>query len=300
MLKRLEKFFKREGVEYKKEVELAEYTTVKAGGRCEYMIFPEKNKLSRILKKLNEECEFFVLGGGSNLLVSDRGFRGVVINTQKIDELKVIKETEKEVSVYAGCGVRINRILSFCLKHDFSGLEFLAGLPATVGGIVKMNAGAFGSSVSEVVRSVELWTGSEIEKIVLSEKDWGYREFKREGVIIGIEFVFKKAERNAVAKRIKKFLKERLKKQPLGSRSFGCAFKNPPGEFAGRLIELAGLKGYRIGGAEVSKKHANFIINTGNATASDIINLIKLVQKKVLEKFDILLEPEVKLVGCEL
>ncbi len=299
MKENFEELLNKRKIEYVKDVKLKEYTTAGVGGKCDFMVFPRKEDLSFLWNVIKEK-DFFVLGGGSNLLVSDSGFKGVVINTLKMNELKVIEEGEKEAVIYAGAGVRINKILSICLKKGFSGFEFLAGVPASAGGAVKMNAGAFGSSVSRIVKSVEIFKEGRVEKITPSEKDWDYREFKREGIIVGVEFLLKKTKKEEVLEKVKSFLAERITKQPIGKKSFGCAFKNPQGEFAGKLIELAGLKGFRIGGAEVSTKHANFIINTSSATAEDMLSLIKLVRKVVFEKFGILLEPEVKLVGCEI
>ncbi len=294
-----EKFLKKIGVFYKKEESLAPYTTIKIGGPCSFMVFPEKEEeVIEVLKFLDEaEIKSFLLGGGSNLLVCDDGFEGVVLNLKRFKGIKIMSD-EKGFLLKVKAGTLLNQVLSFCLKEGFGGLEFLAGIPATIGGMVKMNAGAFGTTMSDCVRSIKIYRNGKIDTLKAKDDLWSYRMFKEKGTILEIEIKVARKDKEEIKNSILKFISLRKEKQPFINRTFGSVFKNPPQDYAGRLIEACGLKGYRIGDAEISKKHANFIVNLGKAKAKEVLKLIKLAQQAVWKKFNIKLEPEVRFLGC--
>jgi len=293
---------KKLGIEYVKNKPLKDYTTIGIGGPCKFLIFPKN--LEEFLEVIYE-CErcgekIFILGCGSNLLVSDQGFSGVVMSLKAINDIEVLAEEEKYVRLKVGAGMRISKILGLQVRHGLEGLEFLAGVPATVGGCVKMNAGAFGKEIKDFVERIWLIKDGVVNEVVPKEEDWDYRKFKQEGVIFEVELKFLKASVEKVKNNIKEVVESRRAKQPILKKTFGCAFKNPSGDFAGRLIERAGLKGFRIGDARISPIHANFIENLENATAKQVIELMKVVIDKVYKNFETILEPEVKFLGCGL
>ena len=295
-LNKITELFQKKGIKCIEKERLEKYTTIKIGGIADLVVFPQSIEDVIYLLDIcyNENIKFFLLGGGSNLLINDREIKGVVVVLRDLKGIELVKENGEEVIVRALAGTMVNNFLRFCLKHELTGLEFLAGVPATIGGAVKMNAGAFGKEISEIVKKIKLWEGNEIFWYEPKENDWEYRNFKKEGVILEVELSLKKENKGTVGNKIKKIMRERLKKQPLGKRTFGSVFKNPQGDFAGRLIEECGLKGKRIGDACFSPKHANFIENLGKATFDDVNQLIKIAQKEVFKKFNIFLEPEVK------
>ncbi len=298
----LEKRLKEKGIFYKKEEVLAPYTTIKIGGPCSLMIFPKtKEEILEILEYLEKEnIHSFILGGGSNLLVADEGFDGVVLTLKEFKGMEIVKEKEKEVILKIKAGTLVNALISLCLKEGFSGIEFLAGIPATIGGTIKMNAGAFGNTISSFVRTIEIYKNNKLFILKSEENLWDYRVFKEEGAILEVELKLKKMKKERIKEKVKEYIQKRKKNQPFSKKTFGSVFKNPPNDYAGRLIDACGLKGYRIGDAEISEKHANFIVNLGKAKAKEVLKLIKLAQDKVFEKFNIKLEPEVKFLGCSL
>lgn len=278
---------------------LARHTTIRIGGLCSLMVFPRKKvELIEILKILEEErYPYCVIGGGSNLLISDEGFRGVVVCLKNFRGIEKIEETGEKINFRVSSGTMINELVSMGLKGGFEGLEFLACVPATVGGAVKMNAGAFGKSISMFVKKVLLYNKGNLEEILETENLWEYRKFKKEGIVVEVELEFYKREKELIKRRVLEYLEKRKKTQPIEKRTFGSVFKNPPCYYAGQLIEACGLKGYRVGEAEVSKKHANFIVNLGKAKARDVLKIMKVCKRRVYEKFKVNLEPEVKFLG---
>ncbi len=301
-LKELDKKLAELKIVFKADEPLAPYTSIKIGGPCKRMIFPEKEEvLLEILSFMErEEIPFFVLGGGSKLLVADEGFDGVVINLCKMRNLEIIKKNGEKVFIKALAGTKINEIIAFGIREGFGGIEFLGGIPASLGGAIKMNAGAFGKSMSQIVKCVNLYRNGEIKTVECSSELWDYRRFKEEGIIVSAEIELRKMEKEEIKSIIREYLKKRKKTQPFSEKTFGSVFKNPPEHYAGKLIEDCNLKGYQIGGARISEKHANFIVNLGNAKALDVLQLIKLAQKKVFKKFGIKLEPEVNFLECSL
>jgi len=279
---------------------LDKYTSFGIGGPADIMVFPEGAADVRAALRLcrEERVPYLVLGGGSNLLVRDGGFRGVVLHLEGVfTQLNV-----EGKRVWAGAGVRLSRLVAFCSKLALSGVECLAGVPGTVGGAVRGNAGAFGGSIADHLVAVRLLTREGDEHVFSRDRmEFSYRRSSLpEGcVILEAAFDLEQGDTGEIRRRISANLVQRNRGQPVEWRSAGSVFKNPPGEYAGRLVEKAGLKGVRVGGACISPKHGNFIINLGGATATDILALIDLMQRQVREKMQVELELEVRVVGEE-
>jgi len=277
---------------------LGKYTSFGIGGPADIMVFPEGAADVRAALRLcrEEGVPYLVLGGGSNLLVRDGGFRGVVLHLEGVfTQLNV-----EGKRVWAGAGVRLSRLVAFCSKLALSGVECLAGVPGTVGGAVRGNAGAFGGSIADHLVAVRLLTREGDEHVFSRDRmEFSYRRSSLpEGcVILEAAFDLEQGDTGEIRRRISANLVQRNRGQPVEWRSAGSVFKNPPGEYAGRLVEKAGLKGVRVGGACISPKHGNFIINLGGATATDILALIDLMQRQVREKMQVELELEVRVVG---
>jgi len=275
---------------------LAKYTTFKIGGLADIYIEPnsvdELVNLIRYLKR--EEVDFVVLGNGSNVLISDDGFRGAVINLESgLNFIRVEGEC-----VVAGAGVKLSKFVDFCIENGLRGVEMLAGIPGTLGGAIIMNAGAYSGEISDYLVDVDVIRGFDLVRLKKDECGFGYRTSNlTDDIIVQARFKFPPGDVEEMKKIRREILIKRNQSQPVNFPNAGSIFKNPPGDFAGRLIEQAGLKGIQIGGAQISEKHANFIINKGNATAKDVLELIKLARSKVYEKFGIMLELEIKLIG---
>lgn len=256
--------------------------------------------LQRIVSFLvREKIPYLVVGHGSNLLVKDDGFNGVAIILREL-LAKAEPNGKSERVVLAGGGLPISELLAYCKGVGLGGLEFLSGIPGTTGGAVAMNAGAWGCEVGSRVQEVQIVTSKgKIEALARSRLKFKYRALSipRGAIIIRVRFELKQESPEAVIGKISAYLKKRKETQPTGYPSGGSIFKNPPQDYAGRLIEKIGLKGKRVGGAMISPKHANFIINTGGAKAADILALMDLAQKKVKDQMGIELEPEIKVIG---
>jgi UDP-N-acetylmuramate dehydrogenase len=280
---------------------MAQYTTFRIGGPVEaFFEATEIEALRDLIACLNRQgIPYLVLGWGSNLLVKDRGLEGVAIRLG--GEMALLGEARLHAGILeAGAGLSISALLRFCRRRGYGGLEFLAGIPGTVGGAVLMNAGAFGKELGPEVEEIHTITPlGEMVSLNRSTLQFGYRCLGLEEghVITGACLRVHPDNREGVTARIRSYLKKRTTTQPLEFPSAGSIFKNPPNDYAGRLIEKAGLKGKKIGGAMISEKHANFIINTGDATATDVLALLELARKKVREETGIHLEPEVHVVG---
>ncbi len=278
---------------------MSKHTTFKIGGNADWFLTPHtKEQLSKLLKSMKEmELCPFVLGNGSNLLVGDKGIRGVVICFGKtMNDIRVCGE-----QIYAESGAILSRVSSAALSDELSGMEFASGIPGTIGGAVFMNAGAYEHEMKEIVEFVDYMDmdGNE-HRSPCEECSFGYRTSKfsqGDYIILGCGLKLKKDNKQEIKSRIDDYTKRRVSKQPLEKPSAGSTFKRPEGCFAGGLIEQAGLKGYFVGGAQVSEKHAGFIINNGGATAKDVLDLIEYVKKTVFEKFGVMLEPEIKMIG---
>jgi UDP-N-acetylmuramate dehydrogenase len=278
------------------------YTTFRVGGQAEALYEAvDLEVLKRVLAYLDKEhIPYLVVGRGSNILVKDNGLEGLVIllggSLARVEE----KETD-DISVLAGAGLHLVELLSYCRSSGLGGLEFLSGIPGTVGGAVAMNAGAFGEEIASRVKEIHVVNtrGDLIIRDRSSELEFSYRKLNMEkgSVIVRVLFRLTSEAEGTVAKRISDYLKRKKESQPLEYPSAGSVFKNPPDDYAGRLIEKAGLKGKKIGGAMISEKHANFIVNTGGAKAKDILDLMYLAQETVKKETGIQLEPEIRVVG---
>jgi len=278
---------------------LALYTTWKIGGPADVFIIPEtKLKLAAAIRILyRHQIPWFVIGKGSNMLIADKGFRGAVIKMP--ETLQSIRFDETLVYADAACSfVKLSRVAA---KVGLTGLEFASGIPGSVGGAVYMNAGAHGSDVSRVLKQAEilLETG-EFMTLLKDEMQYSYRHSilqQMPGIVTEAVFELKFGERNEIAGAMATYRDRRVKTQPLQLACAGSVFRNPPQGHAAKLIEAAGLKGLRIGGAEVSALHANFIVNTDHALAQDVLALIEQIQMIVKQQFAVQLVPEVLMIG---
>jgi len=278
---------------------LARYTTWRVGGPADRLYKPAGlDDLVSFMRDLDENEPVFWLGLGSNILVRDGGIRGTVIATQgSLNELSVMQNG----NVRAEAGVTCAKVARFCSSHDLSDAEFLAGIPGTMGGALAMNAGAFGGETWDLVSAVETIDHSGMIRVRnANEFEVGYRTvtgLESERFVAAHLRLEKDKAKQDIKKNIKDLLEERNKKQPIGLPSCGSVFRNPENDYAARLIEQAGMKGVCEGGACVSDKHANFIINAGNATAFEIERLIEKVAANIFEKYGVQLQREVRIVG---
>lgn len=278
---------------------MKKHTTFRIGGPADYYLCPHSTEeLQKILQICREnKLEFFILGNGSNLLVSDKGYRGVVIQLWK--NFSDIETEDNTITVKAGA--LLSKVAAEALEESLTGMEFASGIPGTMGGAVMMNAGAYGGEMKDIIREVTVLT-REGELLTLSkeEMNFGYRTsvVKEKGyVVISAELQLRKGDREEIRKVMDELKERRVTKQPLDMPSAGSTFKRPEGYFAGKLIMGAGLRGFSVGGAQISEKHCGFVVNKGDATAADVLGLIGEVQKRVQEKFGVALEPEVKFLG---
>ena len=278
---------------------MSRHTTFRTGGPASLFLRPEDEEAAlRVVNFLRQkQCPFFILGNGSNLLVSDKGYDGVVISLENLSDLRI----EGDTTVVAEAGVLNSAIASLARDNSLSGFEFAAGIPGTIGGAMIMNAGAYGGEMKDITESVRVIAPDGVIDIIPgSDCDFGYRTsaLKRGGfVVTSAKLKLSKGDPETIAASMKELALKRKEKQPLDYPSAGSTFKRPEGYFAGKLIEDAGLRGFSVGDAAVSEKHCGFVINKGQATAADIYALIKEVQKRVLEDSGVGLEPEVILVG---
>ncbi|MFD1955192.1 UDP-N-acetylmuramate dehydrogenase [Paenibacillus thailandensis] len=278
---------------------LANYTTWKIGGPADLLLIPDnKEQLVSAIRLLNKHgVPWFSLGRGSNMLVSDKGIRGVVIKPGEGLDYARFEDT----IVHAGASYSFVKLSVMAGKHGLTGLEFAGGIPGNVGGAVYMNAGAHGSDVSRIFRSAEivLETG-ELVRYEREDMQFSYRHSvlqERKGIVVEATFALEHGDRKEISAAMAALKDRRLRTQPLKSATCGSVFRNPPGDYAARLIEASDLKGVRFGGAEVSVQHANFIVNTGQATAEDVLALMSHIQGTVQERFGVKLVPEVLVVG---
>lgn len=278
---------------------MSRHTTFRIGGPADYFLIPQSfEHIQKILMICREyELPFFILGNGSNLLVGDNGFRGVIVQIfRNLNQISV-----EGCRIRASAGALLSGVASAAKNASLTGFEFAGGIPGTIGGAVVMNAGAYGGEMKDVLSEVTvLTTEGKILNLAAEELEMGYRTsvVKRAGYVV-LEAVLNLREGNQeeIASYMKELAQKRISKQPLEYPSAGSTFKRPEGYFAGKLIMDSGLRGYRVGGAQVSEKHCGFVINTGNACARDVKDLMDDVIDKVQEKFGVTLEPEVKFLG---
>ena len=272
------------------------HTTFRIGGPADYYLCPHSAKeIQKVVEICREEkLPYFILGNGSNLLVSDQGYRGVVIQLWKnVSDIRV-----EGCLIHAKAGASLAKIAAEALEEGLTGMEFAAGIPGTLGGAVVMNAGAYGGEMKDILKEV-LVMDQQGRIFTLEKKDLklGYRTsaVKEKGyIVLAAVLELRPGDREEIRKLMEDLKQKRVEKQPLDLPSAGSTFKRPEGYFAGKLIMDAGLRGFSVGGAQVSEKHCGFVVNTGGASASDVLTLIREVQKRVREKFGVELETEVK------
>jgi len=298
------------GRKLQENVVLANYTTASIGGPADALLVVNyKDELESTIQSLcGLDIPFYIIGSGSNVLFSDNGVRGVVIiNHARQIKIKVPANSGKPPSVWAESGANLNTIARRAALRGLSGLEWATGIPGSIGGAVYGNAGAYGKDMQSCLILAEILHLQDSEPVV---KEWSSEDMEfeyrssilkqqkksKQAVILSAQIRLQHSNRADVQAHMKEVQEERNRKSPPGANT-GCVFKNPPGDFAARLIEEAGLKGKRIGGVEISKVHANFFINLGGATARDFQEMIQLAQNTVMEKFSIQLEPEIELLG---
>jgi UDP-N-acetylmuramate dehydrogenase len=293
-------FAEKIGAEVIYEAPMKKYTSFKCGGNASVLIIPDSvENLNKIVEfSYSKNVKPMIVGNGSNLLVTDNGINGVVIKIgSKLSEIRLLDET----TIYCEAGASLKSLCMFVLENSLSGLEFAYGIPGTLGGAVYMNAGAYGGEMKDVLYSVNHIDENGNEGTLSKENlDLGYRysAYTKNGFVITSAILkLNIADKKDIKEAMDDKLGRRKEKQPLEYPSAGSTFKRPAGYFAGALIEDCGLKGYTVGGAQVSEKHAGFVINKGGATSTDVITLIKDVQKIVFEKHGVMLETEVKIVG---
>jgi UDP-N-acetylmuramate dehydrogenase len=281
---------------------MMKHTSLRIGGPVDLFVIPQTlPSLKNILIIVNKKkIPFFVLGGGTNTLVKDGGIEGVVISLTSFRKIDILSENEINVCIYIETGASLQRLVNYSKESGYSGIEGLAGIPGSVGGAISGNAGAFGYEMKDVLISVSMMdTEGTIKTQGVENIDFGYRRsnISSTEILLSAEILLKKDSKERVSVKIEDFLKRKWESQPFSEPSAGCVFKNPPKLFAGKLIDEAGCKGMRIGDVEVSNTHANFFINKGRANASDFIRLMDDVTQRVKEKFRVVLEPEIRIVG---
>ena len=285
-------------IPFRENEPLAAHCTFKIGGPAQLFVMPENEQqlCSAVALCKEQAVRYYLLGNGSNILFADEGFSGVVIDVSALDAEIAVEDTV----LTAGAGVRLAALCKAALKHGLSGLEFAYGIPGTVGGAVYMNAGAYGGEMKDVVEEVTLLLPEGVQRFSGAEMAFGYRHSflseHPEAVAIRARFRLPPGDESAIRERMRELMGKRRASQPLEYPSAGSTFKRPEGYFAGTLIDQCGLKGLTVGGAQVSEKHAGFVINRGGATAADILALIQEVQRRVLAEKGVMLQPEVKLL----
>jgi UDP-N-acetylmuramate dehydrogenase len=276
---------------------MARHTSFKIGGPADLVVVPEdaEDLKAALAFARSQQLPVFVLGGGSNTLVRDRGIRGMVILPERFQDLE-----REGTEVTVGAAVRISRLLAFCSKQGLTGLEFLSGIPGTVGGAVWGNAGAWGGATADHLARVQLVTEEGNDLLLGCETiPFAYRfsGFPKGAVIVRATFALAPGDPTTIRQRISRWLVQRNASQPVEFRSAGSIFKNPPGDYAGRLVDAAGVKGTRIGGAMISEKHGNFFVNLGDARAADVLALVALARERVRATAGIDLELEIRVLG---
>ena len=282
----------------RRDVPMREYTTFRIGGPAAAVLLAQDETQLVQAVALCARCNepYFVMGNGSNLLVSDLGIRGLVIMVRDaLDQISV-----KDDVLIAGAGARLARVAETAAAHGLSGLEFASGIPGCLGGALTMNAGAYGGEMAQVVQRVRLIeSDASVHTLTADQLEFGYRTSAIANGRIALDAVFqlKREDPDKIVQTMRTYQQARREKQPLEYPSAGSVFKRPQGYFAGALIDQAGLRGTRIGGAQVSQKHAGFIVNVGGATCQDVLDLIELIQQRVFQTSGVELCPELRPIG---
>lgn len=286
-------------IRVRQQEELKYHTTFKIGGPADLFIEPTTiQEMSFVLKTISKhDIPLTVIGSGSNILVKDKGIRGAVVSVKEM--MQILDCNDNTLCV--GAGYMLKDVSEFAWSHGLTGLEFAIGIPGTLGGAVFMNAGAYDGEMSHIVSAVRaVSVDGTIKEYNVSQLDFGYRHsvfHDNHEVIVEIIMTLKGGNKDEIKDRMDDLTKKRESKQPLEFASAGSTFKRPTGYYAGTLIEQTGLKGFSVGDAQVSEKHAGFVINTGNASANDVLTLIKEVQQRVHDAHGVHLEPEVRMIG---
>lgn len=278
---------------------MAGHTTFRVGGPADYLVMPSSTEeIKNIIRTCREtDIPYYVMGNGSNLLVGDKGYRGVILQIWK-NMNQIRREGE---CIYAQAGALLSKIAAVCCEAELTGFEFASGIPGTLGGAIRMNAGAYGGEIRQVLDTASVLTPE--EKILeLSEKEMkmGYRTSivsKKDYIVLEAVLRLHHGVKEEIRSKMNELRDKRVSKQPLEYGSAGSTFKRPEGYFAGKLIQDAGLRGFRIGNAQVSEKHCGFVINLGGATAAEVTALMDEVIRRVEENSGVRLEPEVKKIG---
>ncbi len=278
---------------------MSKHTTFRVGGEASCFVrISEAGQLAALMPYLREvEVPYFILGNGSNLLVGDKGYNGVILQIgSKMNGIHV-----EDTHISAGAGVLLSQLAKYAQENGLTGLEFASGIPGTLGGSVVMNAGAYGGEMKQVIELVKVMNeNGEILEIRGEEMEFGYRTSiikDRPFIVLEAILNLQHGDQEIIAVKMEELARQRKEKQPLEYASAGSTFKRPEGYFAGKLIMDAGLRGYSIGGARVSEKHCGFVVNTGRASAADVAEVIREVQEKVKDKFEVMLETEVIFLG---
>lgn len=277
---------------------MSKHTTFRIGGKADLFVSADEKSLPQILKEAaDEKIPVTIIGNGSNLLVGDGGIRGLVIEIGKgMDKIEI-----SDNIMTVGAGTLLSKAANTAAEHGLSGMEFAAGIPGSVGGAVVMNAGAYGGEMKDIIMDVDVITREgEYRRLTLEELELSYRHsciIENEYIVIRARLMLQEKDETQIRQVMEDLKNRRIEKQPLNFPSAGSTFKRPEGYFAGKLIMDAGLRGYSVGGAQVSEKHCGFVVNKGGATASDVVKLMNDVRDKVMEEFGVELEPEVKMIG---
>ncbi|MBQ0090451.1 MAG: UDP-N-acetylmuramate dehydrogenase [Prevotellaceae bacterium] len=285
---------------------MAAHTSFRIGGPADALVAVENEaELAGVLKVVTElATEHILVGNGSNFLVADEGYPGIMIKLGgEFDAVRL--DENDETSVIAGGAKLLSSVSAFVTDRGLAGFEFASGIPGSIGGAMFMNAGAYGGEMKDIVKSVRLMKpdGSAVFERTNEEMKFAYRHSsiqEDESIVLSVVFQLTKDNKSEIAARVAELQQKRNSKQPVNYPSAGSTFKRPVGGYAAALIDEAGLRGTSVGGAQVSDKHAGFVINTGGATAKDVLELMRLVRKTVYEKNGIMLEPEVRLINCSL
>jgi UDP-N-acetylmuramate dehydrogenase len=305
-MKRKEPFMDRQKLETVLQAEnilidepMSRHTTFRTGGNADYFVTPESaEELEGVIRLCREEgCAYYLMGNGSNLLVGDHGYRGVIIQIYR--NMNAVEVEGNEVRVQAGA--LLSSLAAKAVENSLAGFEFASGIPGTFGGAVAMNAGAYGGEMKDIIKSVRVLTPEgRILTMDKEELELGYRTSvvaKKGYIVLDGVIELQPGDRETIRGRMDELKQQRITKQPLEYPSAGSTFKRPEGYFAGKLIQDAGLRGFQVGGAQVSEKHCGFVINKDHATSADIVELMRQVQQKVKETSGVILEAEVKRIG---
>ena len=285
-----------EKIEVIKNEPLALHTTFRIGGPADYFAIPKNTEeimeLIGLCKK--NDIPYYVIGNGSNILVSDKGYRGVIIQIATgMNDIKV-----EDTRIYAQAGAMLEKVSNMAYHHGLTGMEFASGIPGTMGGAIVMNAGAYGGEMKDIVEYVDVLENGEITRYRCHEMEFSYRHsiIDEKKIVLGVGLLLHEGDKNAICDRMQELNQARKEKQPLEYPSAGSTFKRPEGYFAAKLIDECGLRGYRVGGAMVSQKHCGFVINYDHASCCDVLQLMEDVRNKVLETYGVSLQPEVRIL----